>query len=81
MHVDLAGASPGPPARRDRRAHDLLLRAGENIGDIEMPGDVDVHASRDVRLRIEVDHERAQTPGESGGGQPQRHRGLCPRPP
>jgi hypothetical protein len=56
-HIDLAGTTLRPPARSDRGTHDLFLGGGENIGDVEVAGDVDVHAGGDIRLGVEVDYE------------------------
>ena len=49
---------------------------GEDIGDVEVTGDVDVHAGRDVGLRVEVDDEGRDAAREGGGSEPERHRGL-----
>jgi hypothetical protein len=57
-HIDgRLGIRSRPAARGDRRTDDLLLRRGEHIGDVQVAGHLDVHAGRDVGLRVEVDDE------------------------
>ena len=68
------------PRGRDRRAHDLVFRRGQHVGDVEVPGDRDVHAGGDVRLRVEIDDERRDALREGGGCEPERHRGLSHAP-
>ena len=63
-HVNRAGAASCPAARRDRLTHGALLGRGENIGDCEMAGNLNVHAGGGVGLGVEIDHERAQTARE-----------------
>ena len=71
------GSTLVQPLGRDRRADDLLLRDGEHIGDVEVAGDLDVHAGRDIGLRVEVDDEGPDAAGEGRGGQSERHGGLA----
>ena len=75
--VDRAGVDLRPAAGGDRLAHDLLFRVGQDVGDVELAGHLDVHAGGDIRLRVEIDHEGADTSGEGGGGKPQRDSGLA----
>jgi len=75
-HVDRARTAAGPARRRDGRADDLLLGRGQHVGDVEVTGDVDVHAGRDIRLWVEVDHERRDTPCEGRRCEAERDRGL-----
>ncbi len=63
----------GAIAERD----DLLLGRGEHIGDVEVPGDLDVHAGRDVGLRVEVDDEGREAAREGRRRQSERHGGLA----
>lgn len=42
-----------------------------------MTGHLDVHAGRDVGLRIEVDDEGSDAAGEGRGRQPERHGRLA----
>ena len=74
--VDLARPARVHPLDGDRGADGLLLGRGEHVGDVEVAGDGDVHAGRDVGLRVEVDDERRQALREGGGGKAERHRGL-----
>ena len=64
------------------RTNPLLELAETNITpeaslDVELAGHLDVHAGGDIRLRVEIDHEGADTSGEGGGGKPQRDSGLA----
>jgi hypothetical protein len=75
--VDLALGALRPPRGGDRLTDDLLLRVLEHVRHVEVAGDVDVEAGRDVRLRVEIHHQRAQSLGERGRSQAERHRRLA----
>ncbi|MBG9885491.1 hypothetical protein ABE10_02585, partial [Bacillus toyonensis] len=72
-NVDRAGVHLGPAAGRDRLTDDLLLRVRQDVGDVEPAGDLDVHSRGHVRLRIEVDDERADAAGERRRGESEGH--------
>lgn len=74
--IDRPGVDLRPPARRDRLSDDLLFGVSEDVGDIESTGHLDIHAGRDIRLRVEVDDEGPDAPSECRGGKPERHGGL-----
>ncbi len=62
--VDGSGVHLRPAARGDRLADDLLLGVGQDIGDVESTGHLDVHPGGHIGLRVEVDDERSDTTGE-----------------
>lgn len=63
-HVDRAGVHLRPAAGGDRLADDLLLRVRQDIGDVESSCHLDVHAGGHIGLRVEVDDESTDAPGE-----------------
>ena len=62
--VDLARTASGPAAGRYCRANDLFFRRSQYVCDVEVAGDINVHAGRNIRLGVKIDHERAHPPRE-----------------
>ena len=42
---------------------------GEDVGDVEPTGDLDIHTGGDVGLRVEIYHESPNSPRKSRGGE------------
>ena len=77
QHIHRATVPTRPPGGGDRGADGLLLRRGEDIRDIEMARDRDIHSGRHIGLRIEIHDQRGNAAREGRRRQSERHGGLA----